>query len=238
MDHPDPATAFTPVSLGYSCEVKYQLSRVLYERRHPQGHEDDFRRSLMTPELGQQSFERHVFDWQIVPFEAVLGYLEADFQGVFEREDLQAINNDVEHRRLKTRHPHDFHPLDGVLDEQAIDRGYAAARSKFEHLAAKFRRLLNTPGPHLYVFRQIRIYDDAVRLLQLLSARNPQHQPKLLFVDAEGQDQTLTALEGEVFRGWLPLQPDKPDHRRWEGDDAGWTRILAPFNLRLDPPAA
>jgi hypothetical protein len=231
MDHPEAATAFTPVSLGYNCEIKYQLSRALYEPRHPGASEHDFRQALMTPELGQQTFERHIFDWQITPFEAVLAYLQADFEGVFERADLELLDGEPHHRMLKTRHPHDFHPVGGVVDEAALDVGYPAARAKFEHLADKFRRLLNTPGPHLYVFRQIRIYDDAVRLLDLLRARNPAHDARLLFVDFDGEDQHLDALEGQVFRGWLPLKPDKPADRVWEGDDARWSQILAPFRL-------
>ena len=32
--------AYEPISLGYSCEVKYQLSRALYERKFPDGDYD------------------------------------------------------------------------------------------------------------------------------------------------------------------------------------------------------
>lgn len=230
---PPPASAEI-ISLGYACEAKYQISRHLYFRQHPDGAEEDFRRMLMGRDHGQRAFERHVFDWQITPFEAVIRYLESDFKGVFERADF-AVNGsgEVEHWRLKTRHPHDFLPMDGVLDARAIDLQYEAARSKFEHLAAKFRTLLQSEAPQLFVFKQIRIYDDAVRLLELLGGDRPGRDVKLLFVDYDGQDQMLDALEGRVFRGWVPAQADKPADRQWEGDDARWDGILRPFDLRL-----
>jgi hypothetical protein len=222
---------YEPISLGYSCEVKYQLSRALFTRKFPTGGEEDLRRMLMTPEYGQRTFERHIFDWQITPFAAALEYLERDFEGVFERGDLYVDDGEVAHRRLATRHPHDFHPHDGVLDEDAIDRGYAAARSKFNHLAGKFRANLGRPGPYLYVFNEIRIFDDVVRLCALLRRRNPDHAFKVLFVDREGQDQMLDAFAGEVFKGWTPATPAKPAGRDWEGDDAAWDLILSGWTL-------
>jgi hypothetical protein len=216
--------------------VKYQLSRNLYFRQHPTGTEEDFRRMLMTADYGARPFERQIFDWQITPFEAVLAYLEADFKGVFEREDLQWSpegSGEVEHRRLKTRHPHDFKAVDGVCDERAIDLQYEAARGKFEHLAAKFRLLLQHEAPQLFVFRQIRIHDEAVRLLERLNSNWPGRDVRLLFVGYDGEDQHLGGLEGQVFKAWAPLQADKTSDRQWEGDDRRWETVLAPFRLKL-----
>ncbi len=224
---------FEPISLGYSCEVKYQLSRVLYARKFPDGDENEFRNMLLSPEYGQRHFERHIFDWQIVPFAAVLAYLERDFQGVFEREDLYVDNGEVTHRQLGTRHPHEFHAVNGVLDDAAIDAGYPAARGKFDHLANKFREHLKQPGPFLYVHKEIRIYDEAVRLMQLLRARNPAHAFKLLFVGYDGEDQMLDALQGEVFKAWAPMTADKPQDRQWEGDNRRWDEILKPWSLTV-----
>jgi hypothetical protein len=225
--------AFEPISLGYSCEVKYQLSRALYMRKHPDGSEDELRNLLQTTERGQRSFERHIFDWQITPFAAVLEYLDRDFQGVFEREDLTVEDGEVVHRRLGTRHPHDFHAADGVLDEAAIDAGYADARGKFEHLAAKFRRHLRQPGPFLYVCKEIRIYDEVVRLAALLRQADPDHAFQILFVGYDGEDQTLSALEGEVFKAWTPMAPDKEPGHEWEGHNQAWEEALAPWALTV-----
>lgn len=224
---------YEPISLGYSCEVKYQVSRALYMRKFPDGLENEFWNMLQTPERGQKNFERHVFDWQITPFKAVLEYLERDFEGVFEREDLMVQDGEVVHRWLHTRHPHEFHAIDGVLDDRAIDADYTDARGKFDHLVAKFRRHLEQPGPFLYVCREIRIYDEAVRLMELLRRRNRDHAFKLLFVGYEGEDQTLTALEGEVFKAWTPFDTQKPVGHEWEGNNLGWERVLAPWSLTV-----
>jgi hypothetical protein len=225
---------YEPISLGFSCEVKYQLSRVLWARKYPGGLEEDFRRMLLTPDRGERSFERHVFDWQITPFAALLEYLERDFQGVFERDDLFVDDYRVGHRRLRTYHPHEFPAQNGVLDDALIDARYAQARAKFEHLAAKFSAHLMRPGPFLYVIREIQIYDDAVRLMALLRARNPDHRFKLLFIGTDGEDQHLGALEGDVFKAWTTLgAPDKPADRQWEGHDARWDELLAPWSLTL-----
>jgi hypothetical protein len=224
--------AYEPISLGYACEVKYQLSRTLYRRNFPDGAEFDLRRMLMTDDYGQRSFERHIFDWQITPFAAVLDYLDRDFHGVFEREDLVIENGEVAHRRLGTRHPHDFKPH-LAMDEAALDRGYAAARAKFDHLAAKFRAHLQRPGPFLYVVREIRILDEAVRLGELLRRRNRDHAFKLLFVGYEGEDQHLGALEGEAFKAWTPQASGKAAERAWEGDDGAWDAILKDWPLAL-----
>jgi hypothetical protein len=225
--------AFEPISLGYSCEVKYQLSRALFARKFPDGDENECRRMLLTPEYGQRTFERHIFDWQITPFAAVLEYLQRDFQGVFERSDLHVESGEVVHRRLKTRHPHDFHPVGGILDEAALDAGYAKARGKFEHLAAKFRDHLRRPGPFLYVCKEIRVYDEVVRLMQLLKARSADHAFKLLFVGYEGEDQMLDPLKDDVFKGWTPLAAAKPSGLAWEGDNESWDHILAPWPLTI-----
>jgi hypothetical protein len=225
-----PTEAYEPISLGYSCEVKYQLSRALFRRKFPTGSDHELQRMLLTPEYGQQNFERHIFDWQITPFAAVLEYLERDFQGAFERADLVSENGEVVHRRLKTRHPHEF-PHDLALDDAGIDAAYSQARGKFDHLARKFLAHLRRPGPFLYVFKDIRIYDEAVRLSALLRRHSPDHAFKILFVGYEGDDQMLKALEGEVFKGWVPYASGKPTDREWEGHDASWDRILADWNL-------
>jgi hypothetical protein len=225
--------AYEPISIGYSCEVKYQLSRTLYMRRFPDGDETDLRNMLLTSERSQRSFRRHIFDWQITPFAAVLTYLEADFQGVFEREDLHVVDGEVAHRTLSTRHPHEFHAIDGVLDDAAIDAGYPAARAKFEHLASRFRAHLLQPGPFLYVCKEIRVHEEAVRLMDLLRARNPDHALKLLFVGYDGEDQNLDGLRGQAFKAWVPLESGKPADRAWEGDNPAWDALLQPWSLTI-----
>jgi hypothetical protein len=226
-----------PISLGYSCDVKYQVSRNLYFRWFPDHSETQFRNMLFRWLRQPTRFRRHIFDWMIAPLPAVCAYLESDFQGVFERADLELHEDGrkVRHRDLLTIHPHDFRPgKDGLYTEEIIDRQYAEARAKFEYLAERFRQHLRTPGPYLYVFKEIRALDDVERLRKLLQARSPHHLFQLLLVDNRGAvNQVLNQLKGQAVKGWLPGGGDKPPERRWEGDDAAWDAILNRFELDL-----
>lgn len=224
---------YEPISLGFSCEVKYQLSRRLYRAKFPGGDDFDFRRMLLSPSLGERNFERHIFDWQITAFAALLDWLEQDFQGVFERRDLYVAERQAQHRRIANlRFPHDFHAEGGVLDEAVIDRQYSAAREKFEHLAEKFRRLLNQPGPFLYVVRTTPSREDAVRLRDLLQRSNPDHQFELLFLGWE-EDAPAPDLDGVAHWAWVSLDSDKSPGREWEGHDQAWDEALQPWPLTI-----
>jgi hypothetical protein len=224
-----------PISLGYSCDVKYQLSRNLYFRWFPTHSETQFRNMLFRWLQQPTRFRRNIFDWMIAPFSAVCAYLENDFQGVFERGDLELHDDGrkVRHRDLLTIHPHDFKPgPDGRYTDALIDEQYPAARAKFDYLAARFRRHLQTPGPYLYVFKEIRALQDIERLRDLLGARNEAHLFQLLLVDNRGAvNQVLNALRGQAVKGWLPGGCDKAPDRKWEGDDAAWDAILGRFAL-------
>lgn len=226
-----------PISLGYSCDVKYQISRNLYFRWFPDHTETQFRNMLFRWLEQPTRFRRHIFDWMIAPFPAVCAYLERDFQGVFERADLELYEDGrkVRHRELLTIHPHDFRPgPDGLYTAALIDQQYPAGRAKFDYLAERFRRHLSTPGPYLYVFKEIRALQDIQRLRDLLSARSDAHLFQLLLVDNRGAvNQVLNEMRGQAVKGWLPGGCDKALDRRWEGDDAAWDAILSRFDLDL-----
>ncbi len=226
-----------PISLGYSCDVKYQVSRNLYFRWFPDHTETQFRNMLFRWLSQPTRFRRHIFDWMIAPLPAVCAYLENDFHGVFEREDLELHDGGrkVRHRTLLTIHPHDFRPgKDGLYSEATIDQQYADARAKFEYLAERFRRHLTSPGPYLYVFKEIRPLSEVQRLRDLLQARSPDHLFQLLLVDNRGAvNQVLNELRGQAVKGWLPGGCDKAPERRWEGDDAAWDAIMNRFTLDL-----
>ena len=87
------------------------------------------------------------------------------------------------------------------------------------------------------MFRYLSLYGDRLlgRLVKYplagLSRANPDHRFKILFAGYDGEDQHLGALEGEVFKAWLPWVIDKPADRQWEGDDRRWDQILAPWPL-------
>lgn len=233
-----------PISLGPSCASKFQLARSLYQRTHPRGSVEDLRAAIHS-RRASAVFPRHLFDAQITPLKGLLAYLEQDFAGVFERDDLFVGRfGMVEHRHLGTMHPHEFHPVEGVLDAAVIDAQYPAARAKFDRLAQRFRDHLNAPGPFLYVrgeaFRpdDVTVTDealspqDAARLIALLSARGPHHRFQLLVADTQaGPD--LSPVDARIRQGVVPAHNDKAAQDQWEGDDAGWESVLKRFDLGL-----
>lgn len=229
---------FTPISLGNTCEAKFQIARVLQFRRWPDTSDLAFRLSMLPPERSRDRFGWELFDWQGASLPGVIAYLNADFQGVFEREDLEPTGLGVAHRRLGTEHMHDFeflldHPAAKVT-AQIVDAGYPAARARFEVMAERFRKILRRPGPFLYVHVCEDIPNDWLvqELVEVLRAASPDHRFRLLFVGYDDADTPwghyATTLADKAFR---PRRWEKPFGRDWEGPDAAWDAALAPYRL-------
>lgn len=236
MAEADRSCEFVPVSLGQTCETRFQLIRHFYFRLIPEGAYDAFRACVFDPANAELDFETLIFDWQITQIFAVSYYLESDFSGIFEREDL-AVTGDSNHLanlRHLTTHPHSLHPEGQYLTEAELDRGYAEARAKIEHLADKFRRQLRAPEPRLYIFNQIADLTNADRLLRALRAR-ASHPFRVLFVGSD--DRHAQALETcpDVDVRLLPKTVNKPAGQEWEGDDDAWEAVLSEFRLVAPP---
>jgi hypothetical protein len=231
---------YEPVSLGYACETKYQLARILNARLYPQTSEMSFRLSISQDDHGERRFLWRLFDWQSTSIETMCLYLERDFQGFFEREDLAITHDGVVNTRFATHHVHEFPPARGrsqILDED-IDRGYPQARRRFERNCEDFRRLLTLPGPYLYVIADHRFPQVEVlqRLIGLLSARSPDHRFHLLLIANEGEEADLSSLGDRVTQAWRARDSGKPPVVQWEGHDPSWDACLAPFALTLHEP--
>ena len=234
---------YEPIGLGYACETKYQLARVLSARMTPGRSNMAFRLTITQEDHGEKLFLWRLFDWQSTPFQTVCLYLERDFQGFFEREDLAITIDGVVNTRFGTRHLHEFPPMRGrtQLVDADIDRSYATARQRFERMCEDFKRLLTLPGPYLYVFADKLFPEKAAveRLIGLLSARSPDHRFHLLLIADEGAQEDLSGLGGQVTQTWRPRDSQKPSVIEWEGHDAAWDACLAPFALTMhEPPAA
>lgn len=134
------------VSLGPSCEVRWQLNRLL----------------AMDP-------PGDIFDYQITPLPALFAWLERDFEGVFELEDLFiAPPHSADHRALKTEHPHVFHPAGDVLTDAELVKQYPAARLAFERRAARWRAMKYSGEKIIFVRREGMTPADRCRLESLL----------------------------------------------------------------------
>lgn len=220
---------YTPISLGYTCETKFQLARARFVAEGPASVEE-FRRALYG--VNSDAFGKHLFDWQITPLSAVGECLARDFEGVFEREDLwlDPSTGEVTHRELGTRHPHSFPAITGEqISPEHIDRHYPHARARFDHQASRFRELLKTTGQFLYVYRSNPAPADVERVLKLLS-RHPGHEVHMLLVyDQPGPDVAHLDRVSTHVIAWG--SEAKGPGSQWEGDDAAWDAALAPFPL-------
>jgi hypothetical protein len=169
------------LSFGPICRTKYQLLRT----------------------FGKDECPSSVFDWQRTPMSAIRFYLENDFRGTFEREDLEVSGYSVINRKLRTSHLHAF-PKHIADDE--IDRYYSRARARHDHLCDRTRailrgdrRVLICVGAHLRPYRWMRL-NFVIR----------RYAPKLRF----------RLLNGPA---------NDCSHEIWKGDDALWDRHLAHF---------
>lgn len=234
---------YEPISLGLTCETKYQISRVASARLYPSQSEMAFRYAIRQPDHGGSFFTWRLFDWQDTTLETICDYIERDFQGVFRLEDFAiTYDHDVPatggliNTAFQTVHVHEFPPLRDAptvtLDQVAAQ--YDVARRMFDRLAADFRRLLTLPGPYLYVVSHPSYPQAAVleRLIGLLSSRSSEHRFHVLVVGRQGFDSDLSSLGEGVTKAWRSRGTgDKPDHLAWEGHDPSWDRALAPFRI-------
>lgn len=79
----------------------------------------------------RRAFKRHalhgIFDWQITPIDAFEAYLNRDFQGCLEYEDLLFERGKVSNRSTGTVHVHEF-------DDHDINRSMTFAKAKARHI--------------------------------------------------------------------------------------------------------
>jgi hypothetical protein len=197
------------ISLGQTCSSAYQI--------------DLFR--LMAAARSRSPAPRresHLFDWQITPLSAVVASLDADFSGLFERDDLVVRDGVVVHRHLAIQYPHQFPPGDGGVSDATIDAHFAQARARHDHLCRRMSALVRSVEPVLYVVSGAPDA-PASRLLDALGlhAGHRFHVAFLLTDDVAFDP----PADGRVSRHRIePAR--KPADRIWEGDDATWLRGL------------
>jgi hypothetical protein len=241
-------TAYQPIALGSTCEAKFHICRKLYSSFYDKKSEAGFRVQMMPPERGRRHYGWQTFDWQRVPFANMLDWLERDFEGVLEREDLRIDGEFIMHR-AGTEHSHQFHGFKTDWTEEDLDRAYPAIRRNFDKCVVEFRQLLTQAGPYLYVWTAS-YYDhtdfapspDQVRrLLDMLASGSPEHQFRLLIVANPDKGADYGGLEDRVTLAYRTDETHKSPAMAWEGDDDAWNAILEPFTLTMhdrERPAA
>lgn len=169
------------LSIGPNCRAKYHLRRK-FGACAPSG----------------------IFDWQVTPPAAIHAYLERDFQGLFELDDLQTQDGIVWNSRFGTSHEHEF-PA-GIDD---LERHYARARARHDHLCRNTRRYLTGDRRLLLGFSRPVPTDVVAGIRAQVVRYSPQIRCELV-AEPEG----------------LARSDD------WKGNLRVWDELLAPYTVR------
>ncbi len=150
--------------------------------------------------------------FQVTPFETMIAYLENDFRGFFEYDDLAFDRGVAVNRKYMTIHPHEF--PDGIAS-------YPIARSRHDYLCNKARSLLNQSDKGLLLLfgsdrpDQAGIMENVIRV----------HYPKASFRLVAARSHTpSTEWADRRLSEWQQASADAK--RKW-----GRTGLL--FNLKM-----
>lgn len=234
-----PKECLTPTSLGQTLEARYQIVRNQFSRFYPNEPPNVVRWTVFNPEHSSFFFETGVFDRQITPPSAVCEYLERDFKGVFELEDLVATGDSLQvyNSRFQTSHPGLFEAAGDILTREEILTSYTSAREIFERLAAYSRAMLAEPAQRLYVLTEAPNAETVERLVSILRER-ARHSFRLLIRATTPDEAAAIARIPEVDVHLARNAHLKPPEQQWEGDDEDWDAAFSKYTLAngLVPP--
>lgn len=181
----DPRLFQQIVSLGPNCRPKYHIQRY----------------------YGKHTAKRGVFDWQITSGAALIRYLQSDFRGMFEREDLSITDKGVVvNRRIGTMHHHEF-PSEHA-DEKTLDTHYATARRNHDTWCATTRSLLTNQAPTLFVFANEAAAATKSAVAEYLNAKAP----------------------AKIYA--LIEAPEDPLADDWRGTEQIWEQLFVPYQIK------
>jgi len=186
---------------------------------------NEFHMAVFDPKARDYHFDTHIFDWQITPVSSVCEYIESDFTGIFEREDLELTGdiNHVKNRRFGTYHPHLFHPPNGVMTQELLNAQYAEAKSKMDWLSSKFQANLRLKQTILYLLYHTTIPNDSCQLINIFTKKST-GRFHVVFAGVEAIDTSIFGSAASSIV--MPERVHKPEERRWEGDDNDWDRLF------------
>lgn len=174
------------ISFGRNCRTAHHLRRIFGTEACPSG----------------------IFDWQITFPKALLYYLRSSFRGMFELADLEVDRRGtVRNRRTNTRHPHEF-PDPATV--QLLAEGYAKARSRHDHLAAKTLAILRGKQRVLIALSEPMAGWPYLRLWLAIRMKYP-------------------LLRFRLLAG--PVDPSAHDLLDWQGSAEIWDRHLAGLSV-------
>lgn len=188
------------VSLGYNCEVGFQIRRLL-------GHD-----------------ETSYFSWGIFHIDSIIALIEEKFCGVFNHDSLAW---DKSHQLSReTKFDFAFHGpwLTGhPINDPEFERELSEHRQKAAHLAQKF---LRPGGNRLYIYKPIctQPKEKIDRLAQLLANISPQSTMVLLRLGYEtSSNATHPMIVERVLEHAAPADAADMAH------EPSWDRLFAEF---------
>lgn len=184
------------VSVGRDCQPAYQIRRVF-----------------------DGAFATHIFDWIITTDSGVVEHIASNLDDFFSRKhivwDGKKFYVDA---RTGTRFMHEFPP------GSDFDARYDANAGKYEMLAERWRALMASEEPTLFIRRHDAETDaraTAVRLRDTLRAAAPKLPFALLYLTDDPADDEAWSQSDIINRYLRP-----PEVHVWTGNNQAWDHLL------------
>jgi hypothetical protein len=124
---------------------------------------------------------------------------------------------------------HDFsRDTTGMVTEATIEREYKVARAKVQFLLQRWRLLVRSSDPVLYITLNGEVPEKVLRLQQLMRAHYPDHPFSLLWVRRPEDAGFVEPPEG-ITQATVTSAAEGP--RQWQGDDAAWDEVFEQVGL-------
>ena len=200
------------ISLGSNCEVGFQLRRWLG-------------RDVAT-----------FFNWLVTPLDALVKVIEADFAGVYAKENLRPTGD--EEMIFDAGSGLKFHSafrkeLGRNLSGPRFDELYAESAAKYAMLAQRFRTLAQSSNRVAYL---VKTTDEEARhktmaVHDVLKAHYPDHNFTLVALQTSDREEADWG-EANVRNRYLTRFADPS--RAHDGHVPSWDRIFSEFPLRAE----
>ena len=189
------------VGLGGDCQVAHHVKR-------------------LSPD-----YEKHFFDWLIVPAETVLRLLDNGFTPILQEDDLEPdIYQDRLQKVVDTRNRTWF-----VHDFQAFDKeNIRNAQEKYSYLGKKFVAMLTDGKPTTFVRRWHQIdgpENEEIARQLLVGLQRYKPDAELIFLHQDKSRPPL--IDGSYRSAYIPQVSGD-----WVGDEDAWTDILTRFSIQ------
>ena len=220
------------ISLGNSCQSRYNISRTLYLRAR--GRDDGFsigenRKSFLVPDYG--SF---FFDWSVTPIRSVIAILNSNFKNVLELENLQinTLPNGLQtilDQATGCSYPHTFPQTEvGNCTPIILSESYGQIKEKYEYVVKKTIEVLSSDKHLLFVLNGNHSDEAVLEVCDAIELYTEKYQ--LLYTPWSnwpiyGENSTLKKDSRLIIR---PIK-----HEPYPGDFRSWDKAFDGIDLKF-----